>query len=367
MSVFSRILRQRQGISVGKAHKVGTAECRVDASGQVRCDFGTATNPGDIVVAEGLPEGCCLDMDSRTWICPGFPAHGKLADVRKTYSDETGQAWALVGKTNVAVPVCVGAQRTSPPQEVAPRVQIPPPPPRLPPPWFRTPPAGPGGRVTTPPPPPQEPGPWLRTPPSTPGGGPHVRIPPPPVPPAGFVPTVPGVDQIPVVPGVDRIPTVPKEPPSIRIPPPTYTPPPTTWQPPEIPPTQIPTPTPPPPVTRTPPQLPPPVTRVPPPPIPRVPTPPMPSGPCVVYPPTAMPTSPAPKTQGGCMIPVQLSNPMPEMPPCDCHNSGVSVGECTCNNTDEDQEEVVFNHPPWMTPRQHRRARSMAMWRGMRF
>lgn len=106
MSVFSRILRNRQ-ISVGKTHKVGTARCRVDAHGHVRCDFGTDRNPTD-AVADGLPEGICLDLDTRTWICPGFPAHGKRADLRKSYVDETGQAWALVGNDNLTVPVCVG-------------------------------------------------------------------------------------------------------------------------------------------------------------------------------------------------------------------------------------------------------------------
>jgi hypothetical protein len=396
VSVFSRILRERKrGVSVGKDHTVGTARCHVASDGQVRCDFGRA-NPGSN--PDGLPEGCCVDADTHRWICPGLPSHGRPADVRRSYVDETGQAWALIGAKHVTVPVCVGARADTIPGTA--RIQIPPPPPKTPDPWLRTPTAGPSGWVTTPPASAPDRGPWLRTPPSTPDRGPWLRTPPPSSPPLAKMPIQPWFKATPpgTTPDIppSQIPTAPKIP-SAQIPIPTPgqipVPTPTPGQIPVPTPTpgQIPVPTPTPgqiPVpTPTPGQIPIPTPGwIPTPgrtPVPSwIPTPGQipapgypptlgcvdprigPLGPCMVYPPTPGPyCPPLPVSSTGCIIPPQYPIVLPEWPEQDGDGplGTVAVGKQACFN-----EELAWHmsRPRFGRTRAERRVASRMMQRG---
>lgn len=83
---------------------VGDLVCEVNSHGIASCEVGR----GDTVI-EGLDEGACVSMRTRTWHAPGQPLHGTPADIRGFNKDKSGQAWAYVGPNKVVVPACVGA------------------------------------------------------------------------------------------------------------------------------------------------------------------------------------------------------------------------------------------------------------------
>jgi len=91
------------------------AVCRIDDTGQVRCDF---ANPKRSRVASprdepgkptGLAPGCSVDLATGNWVCPGHPSDGKHAKVKRVFSDEVGHQWAVTGE-DVVVPAVRGVE-----------------------------------------------------------------------------------------------------------------------------------------------------------------------------------------------------------------------------------------------------------------